>query len=67
MILQTNLGHIENAQQYEETLEQDENVMICCGRMGPMCFPVYQSMIELEQDIRVLHSGTSPLMPPMHT
>jgi thioredoxin 1 len=22
--------------------------MISCGRMGPMCIPVYQSMIELE-------------------
>jgi len=22
--------------------------MICLGRMGPMCIPVYQSMIELE-------------------
>ena len=22
--------------------------MICCGRMGPMCIPVYQSMIELD-------------------
>ena len=48
MILHTNLNHIADSAQYEETLEQNENVMICCGRMGPMCVPVYQSMIELE-------------------
>jgi thioredoxin 1 len=48
MILQTNLKHIADAAQYEETLSGNENVMICCGRMGPMCIPVYQSMIELE-------------------
>ena len=48
MILHTNLKHIADSSQYEETLSQNENVMICCGRMGPMCIPVYQSMIELE-------------------
>jgi thioredoxin 1 len=48
MILQTNLKHIENAAQYEEALSENGNAMICCGRMGPMCIPVYQSMIELE-------------------
>ena len=48
MILHTNLKHIADSDQYEETLQENENVMICCGRMGPMCIPVYQSMIELE-------------------
>lgn len=48
MILQTNLKHIEDTAQLDETLKGNENVMICCGRMGPMCIPVYQSMIELE-------------------
>ena len=28
----------------------DENVMVCCGRMGPMCIPVYGIMEELEED-----------------
>jgi thioredoxin 1 len=48
MILQTNLKHIADSGEYEEALKENENVMICCGRMGPMCVPVYQSMIELE-------------------
>ena len=48
MILHTNLRHIADSAQYDEALKQNENVMICCGRMGPMCIPVYQSMIELE-------------------
>ncbi len=48
MILQTNLKHIETAEQYDALLREHENIMICCGRMGPMCVPVYQAMIELE-------------------
>jgi thioredoxin 1 len=48
MILQTNLKHIETVEQYRALLHEHDNVMICCGRMGPMCIPVYQAMIELE-------------------
>jgi thioredoxin 1 len=48
MILHTNLKHIESEEDYHKVLAVNENVMICCGRMGPMCIPVYQSMIELE-------------------
>jgi thioredoxin 1 len=50
MILQTNLKHVETAEQYVKLLNEEENVMICCGRMGPMCIPVYQAMIELESE-----------------
>ncbi len=48
MILQTNLKHVETAEQFNSLLAEHEYVMICCGRMGPMCIPVYQAMIELE-------------------
>ena len=48
MILHTNLKHIENEEHYSRVLSENKNVMICCGRMGPMCIPVYQSMIEME-------------------
>ncbi len=48
MILQTNLKHVETAEQFDSLLAEHEYVMICCGRMGPMCIPVYQAMIELE-------------------
>ena len=47
-MLQTNLKHVLSADQYEEVINENENVMICCGRMGPMCVPVYASMKELE-------------------
>jgi thioredoxin 1 len=50
MILQTNLVHIETAELFDELLREHDLVMISCGRMGPMCVPVYQAMIELASD-----------------
>lgn len=44
----TNLKHIENLKEIQDTLKANPNVMICCGRMGPMCLPVYRIMAELE-------------------
>ncbi len=49
-MLQTNLKHIESEAQYNEILQNNENVMICCGRMGPMCVPVYDAMEDLEKE-----------------
>nr|QNO56809.1 hypothetical protein PBHDCIAJ_00007 [Methanosarcinales archaeon ANME-1 ERB7] len=48
-MLNTNIKHIETEQEVKEVLESNENVMICCGRMGPMCVPVFGVMEELEQ------------------
>jgi len=48
--LYTNLKHIETEAQYHEILKSEENVMICCGRMGPMCVPVYADMEVLEKE-----------------
>ncbi len=47
-MLQTNLKHIESEEQFKQIINENENVMICCGRMGPMCLPVYDIMEELE-------------------
>ncbi|MDX2442628.1 MAG: thioredoxin family protein [Bacteroidales bacterium] len=47
-MLHTNLKHIESEEEYQKVLSEKENVMICCGRMGPMCIPVYASMLELD-------------------
>jgi thioredoxin 1 len=47
-MLQTNLTHITSEELFHKTLQDNENVMICCGRMGPMCIPVYEVMEELE-------------------
>jgi thioredoxin 1 len=40
-MLQTNLKHIETEEQLKELIENNEKVAVCCGRMGPMCIPVY--------------------------
>lgn len=48
-MLQTNLTHIQNEQDLQATLEGNNNVMVTCGRMGPMCIPVYDIMENLEQ------------------
>ena len=48
-MLNTNLKHLETEQELKEVLENNENVMVCCGRMGPMCTPVYRIMEEIEQ------------------
>lgn len=47
-MLYTNLKHIESAAQYAQILSEEENVIVICGRMGPMCIPVYGIAEELE-------------------
>ncbi len=50
MTLQTNLPHVETAEDLEKLINENENVMVCCGRMGPMCLPVYDIMDELSSE-----------------
>ncbi len=47
-MLQTNLTHITSEQEFQDTLKNHDQVMVCCGRMGPMCIPIYGIMEELE-------------------
>ena len=47
-MLHTNLQHVMSADEHKKLIEENENVMICCGRMGPMCIPVYGIMEDLE-------------------
>ena len=49
-MLQTNLKHVEKQKELEDLIAGSENVMVCCGRMGPMCIPVYRIMEELEKE-----------------
>ncbi len=49
-MLFTNLTHIENTEDYKNLLTENENVMLICGRMGPMCIPVYGIAEELEDE-----------------
>lgn len=48
--LQTEIHEIETAAELEKIISENENVMVCCGRMGPMCIPVYDVMEELEEE-----------------
>ena len=47
-MLDTNLKHVTTKEEFDQLLSENENVMICCGRMGPMCLPVYAVMEKLE-------------------
>lgn len=49
-MLYTNLNHIETADQHSKIINENENVMVICGRMGPMCIPVYGIAEELEDE-----------------
>lgn len=49
-MLYTNLKHVESADDLKKIINENENVMVCCGRMGPMCVPVYAAMEELESE-----------------
>lgn len=51
-MLNTNLTHVLSEQEHAKLLQENENVMICCGRMGPMCIPVYEVMEELEGEYK---------------
>ena len=49
-VLQTEIHEIETAAELEKIINENENVMVCCGRMGPMCLPVYDIMEELGEE-----------------
>jgi thioredoxin 1 len=51
-MLNTNLTHLLSEKEHSEFINNNENVMICCGRMGPMCIPVYEVMEELEGEYK---------------
>ncbi len=48
MVLPTNLKHVATASELTTLINEKENVMVCCGRMGPMCLPVYDIMKTFE-------------------
>jgi thioredoxin 1 len=49
-MLYTNLKHIESAADHARIVSENENVMVICGRMGPMCIPVYGIAEDLEEE-----------------
>ncbi len=50
MVLPTSLKHVETADELTKIINEKANVMVCCGRMGPMCIPVYGIMEELQDE-----------------
>ena len=51
-MLKTSLKHLETDEETQEALKNNENMVICCGRMGPMCVPVYSILSQLEPRYR---------------
>ena len=51
-MLYTNLKHIETAIDHALVIRENENVMVICGRMGPMCIAVYRIAEELEVEYK---------------
>lgn len=51
-MLYTNLDHIETAAQLQKIISENENVMVICGRMGPMCIPVYGIAEQLRDEYK---------------
>jgi len=49
-MLRTDLKHLETDEETQEALKNDENVVISCGRMGPMCTPVYTILSQFETE-----------------
>jgi thioredoxin 1 len=47
-MLRTKLAHLDDPNEMKKVLQENENVMVCCGRMGPMCIPVYVGMEQLQ-------------------
>ncbi len=51
-MLYTNLKHLESAADLKKAVSENPNVMVICGRMGPMCIPVYEIAEELEDEYK---------------
>jgi thioredoxin 1 len=51
-MLYTNLKHLESIADHKKAISENENVMVICGRMGPMCIPVYGIAEQLETEYK---------------
>ncbi len=49
-MLRTAVHEIESSAELQKLIQENNQVMVCCGRMGPMCIPVYETMEELEEE-----------------
>jgi len=49
-MLKTSLKHLASEEELNKLISDNTNVMVCCGRMGCMCIPVYAIMESLEEN-----------------
>lgn len=49
-MLYTNFKHLETATNFRQTILENENVLIICGRMDPTSISVYRIVEELEPE-----------------
>ena len=51
-MLYTNLKHIETAADHAKIISKNDNVVVICGRMGPMWIPVYGIAEDFEDEYK---------------
>ncbi|MFH1467502.1 MAG: thioredoxin [Pseudomonadota bacterium] len=47
-MLATDLPHITTDAEFQQALAEHDQLMVCCGRNGPMCLPVYDVMESIQ-------------------
>ena len=55
MALQTTIKSLETVEEVKESIANNERMIICAGRWGPMCIPVYRAMEEMERQEQYNH------------
>lgn len=48
-MLKTKLINLKSSQQVKDTITENQKLIICAGRWGPMCIPVYRAMEKLAE------------------
>ena len=51
-MLMTNLKHIETKDEFKKLIDSGDKFAVVCGRMGPMCIPVYAAMESFEKEYK---------------
>lgn len=49
-MLGTPVKEIMNPDEFISSIEDNETVVICAGRLGPMCMPVYAAMEQMDKE-----------------
>ena len=49
-MLGTNVQEIMSQEELETHVAENDAIVVCAGRMGPMCIPVYGAMEQMEKE-----------------